>query len=174
MKDKRLFLLWALFVALILIGVFIGARLGWVASVLKDDSTRLIAIPLVLFVVTTAWCGRLSWRLSSGDDPREIGYALPSPWFASSVCVSLGLLGTAVGYFLMIRQGGGTAQTLFEQIRSGMGIAFINTIVGGYCGLLLEVQCHFLQQAAKKAQRKRREDRAIERFKNRKRKQVTP
>lgn len=158
MSEKRLFLQWALFVSLVAIFAFIVMFLGWSGYVFKGDSTHITLVTLGVFVYTTAWCGRLAWRLSNGEDPALIGHSLASGWFASSVCVTLGLLGTVIGYYLMMQNATGTgddaAEQLVYQIRSGMGTVLINTVVGGLCGLLIEIQSHFIGQATKKAARK--------------------
>jgi len=163
MKDKRLFLQWALFVALIVIGAVIGTRLGWAKYVFSGDSTHLTLVPLALFVFTTGWCGRLSWKLSNGGDLAEIRHTLESTWFSSSVCVNVGLLGTAIGYYLMMK-GEGSAEQVVLQVKHGMNTAFMNTIVGGFCGQLIEAQSHFLGQAVKESARARREVRRAERI----------
>lgn len=155
METKSLFLKWALFACLVVIGAAIVSSLGWAGYVLNGDETHLTLVNLVVLALTTAWCGRLSWRLSNGAAPKEIKHALESGWFASSVCVTLGLLGTVVGYYMMLQSGPGggedAGEQLVRQIRASMGTALINTVVGGFCGLIIELQSHFIGQAAKKA-----------------------
>lgn len=151
MLRRKLFLQWALFVCLVVISASIGVSLGWTGYVFGGDPTHVTTITLCVFVFTTIWCGRLCWRTEKGDDPKTIRRSLASGWFASSVCVTLGLLGTVIGYFIMMQNvsGGaeGAAEQLVSQIRLGLGTVLINTIVGGVCGLLIEVQSHFIGQA---------------------------
>jgi hypothetical protein len=155
MESKSLFLKWALFACLVAIGAAIASTLGWAGYVMNGDETHLTLVNLTVLAFTTLWCGRLSWRLSNGEDPRVIKHALESGWFASSVCVTLGLLGTVVGYYMMLQSGPGggedAGEQLVRQIRASMGTALINTVVGGFCGLLIELQSHFIGQAAKKS-----------------------
>ncbi len=159
MREKRLFLQWALFICLVAIGAAIAASLGWSGYVFHGDSTHLTVVTLSVFVLTTAWCGRLCWRFASGENSKAIEHALASGWFASSVCVTLGLLGTVIGYYLMMQGvadgGEDAAEQLVRQIRAGMGTVLINTVVGGICGLLIEVQSHFIGQAVKAVKRAR-------------------
>lgn len=152
MHGKRLFLQWSLFACLVALGAAIGGSLGWFGYVFKGDPTHLTSVTLAIFVFTTAWCGRLCWRLENGDDPEAIGHSLASGWFASSACVTLGLLGTVIGYFVMMQGAGdgeNAAEQLVRQIKLGMGTVLINTIVGGFCGLLIEAQSHFIGQAVR-------------------------
>ena len=155
MRSKNLFLQWALFVCLVLIGTAIGTSLGWMGYVVNGDPTHITLVTLAVFVCSTLYLGRLSWRLTNGGDAKVIAHKLSTGWFASSVCVTLGLLGTVVGYFVMMQGVPGTgedvAEQLVHQIRAGMGTVLVNTIVGAICGLLIEVQSHFIEQAAKRA-----------------------
>ena len=155
MQDKRLFLGWALFMCLVAITAFIGVNLGWAGYVAKDP-THITLATLFVFTIATAWCGRLSWKLSSGHDPAEIEEDLAHGWFASSLCVSIGLAGTAVGYYLMLKHGDavGDPSEVIRQAFAHTSIAIINTILGAVCGLIVEIQSHFIGHAVKKALRR--------------------
>ena len=155
MQDKKLFLHWMLFVWLVLIGGVISVSLGWMGRVLNGDPTHITLVTLAVFVSTTLYLGRLSWKLTNGESAKIVAQKLSTGWFASSACVTLGLLGTVVGYFLMMQGVPGTGEDvagqLVQQIRAGMGTVLINTIVGGVCGLLIEVQSHFISQTVERA-----------------------
>ena len=154
MKGKTLFLRWALFMSLVTVGCLIGINLGWL-KYLKSDPTHLTLATIATFLLATAWLGRLSWRLSSGADPAEVEEDLSHGWFASSLCVSIGLAGTAIGYYLMLQNGNATGDpsTVIREAFAHTSIAIINTVTGAICGILLEVQSHFVGHAVKKALR---------------------
>lgn|SRR3989338_1216397 len=154
MRGRHLFLQWSLFVCMLAIGLVILARLGWSGYVLQGDSTHVTLVTFGVFVLTTVWCGRLAWRASSGENPELIRHDLETSWFASSVCVTLGLLGTVIGYLILAQAAGGgeeAADQLVRQIRLGMSTVLVNTVVGGACGLFIEIQSHFLGRALKPA-----------------------
>lgn len=152
MHDKRLFLKWALFASLIVIGAIIAANLGW-TEYLGNDPTHITYITLTVFCLATIWCGRLSWRLAGGRDPKAVSMELKHGWFASSLCVSIGLIGTAVGYHIMLQHGhsGGEPGQVIDQAFANTSIAIINTVVGAICGVLVEIQSHFVEHAVDKA-----------------------
>lgn len=154
MQGKRLFLKWTLFTSLIAIGAFIGASTGWIGY-LKNDPTHITLATLTVFAIATAWLGRLSWKLSNGHDPEVVREELDHGWFASSLCVSIGLIGTAVGYYLMLQHGnaGAEASEVIRQTFANTSIAIVNTVFGAVCGVLIEIQSHFIGHAAKKALR---------------------
>mgnify|MGYP001559907928 CR=1 FL=1 len=155
MPGKRLFLQWTLFACLAAIGAFIAARMGWVGY-LRNDPTHITLITLGVFVFATVWLGRLSWRLSSGHNPEIVREELGHGWFASSLCVSIGLIGTAIGYYLMLKDGNasGDAAEVINRLFANASIALINTVVGGVCGVFVELQSHFIGHAITKALRK--------------------
>lgn len=150
--GKRLFLQWSLFMCLVAIGAFIAANLGWVGYV-RNDPTHITYFTLVVFCLATLWLGKISWRFSNGDDPEELEHALEHGWFASSLCVSIGLIGTAVGYYIMLKNGVGSGDPS-DVVRRAFGdtsIAIINTVFGAVCGVIVEVQSHFIGHNVKKA-----------------------
>lgn len=151
-SGKRLFLQWSLFMCLVAIGAFIAAGLGWVGY-LKSDPTHITLITLTVFLAATLWLGRLSWRFSNGTDPAKLEDDLEHGWFASSLCVSIGLIGTAVGYYLMLKNGNaaGDPQDVIRNAFANTSIAIINTVFGAVCGVIVEVQSHFIGHAVKKA-----------------------
>jgi hypothetical protein len=155
MKDKRLFLRWALFMSLIAIGGFIAAGLGW-AGYVTDDPTHVTFVTLGVFFLATAWCGYLCWRLSNGHDPEDVRHALDHGWFASSLCVSMGLIGTAIGYYMMLKNGnaGGEPSAVIRQAFAHTSVAIINTVTGAVCGVIVEIQSHFIGHAVKNALRR--------------------
>lgn len=152
MKGKRPFLQWSLFTCLVLIGLIIGAKLGLVGLVFEHDPTRMITVNALVFLVTTVWLGRLSWRLDGGENLRIVEDELENGHFAAEACVTLGLLGTVIGYIAMVQNSGSGSQ-LADQIRGSLGPALISTAVGGFCGILLQVQSHFIGQGLKRAAR---------------------
>lgn len=149
MEGRYLFLKWVMFAILLVLGTIIMFSLGWFRNVLSGDPTRLSTVNLFVFVFTTAWCGWLSWKASAGADATLIAHQLNTGWFIANVHVVLGIIGTALGFFIMLRHSGDGAdagQQMAKQIQLGMATVLINTIVGGICNLLIEIQSHFIGQ----------------------------
>ena len=163
MSGKRLFLQWSLFICLVAIGAFIAADLGWVGY-LKRDPTHITYATLVVFFLATGWLGKLSWDLSKGADPGELEDRLEHGWFASSLCVSIGLIGTAVGYYLMLKNGDsvGDPQQVIREAFANTSIAIINTVFGAVCGVIVEVQSHFIGHAVRRASKEAKKRASLE------------
>ena len=153
MKEKRLFLQWAVMACLIVVGAAFALNLGY-AAYIHDDPTHVTYVTLSFFVLATCWCGRLAWSLSGGRDPGDIEIDLKLGHYASSLCVSIGLIGTAIGYYLMLKEGGaeGEASEIIKRTFANASVAIVNTVVGGVCGVLIEIQSKYLEHATAKAE----------------------
>lgn len=154
MKAKRLFLQWSLFVTLMIVSAAIAMQLGWIEQLFRSDTIHLVYLTITMFVLATAWCGYLCWKLGGAHDTASITHAVEHSRYAAGVCWKLGILGTVVGYFLVVLQpagGGGDASVqLAHQIRSGMAVSLSNTIVGLVCVVLIEAQLHLIWHAMEK------------------------
>jgi len=76
-------------------------------------------------------------------------------WFITGIVVKLGLLGTVVGFVLMLRSVSdieqldtSDIQVLMQQMTLGMGVAMNTTLVGLVSSMLLGVQYLMLDRAA--------------------------
>lgn len=76
-------------------------------------------------------------------------------WFVTGVVVKLGLLGTVVGFVLMLRSVSdidqldtSDIQALMQQMTLGMGVAMNTTLVGLIASILLGIQFLMLDRAA--------------------------
>ncbi len=76
-------------------------------------------------------------------------------WFVTGVLVKLGLLGTVVGFILMLGSVSGLEnldtsdiKELMQQMTSGMGVAMNTTLVGLVCSVLLGMQYLLLDRCA--------------------------
>ncbi len=79
--------------------------------------------------------------------PDEIG------WFASDAMIKLGLLGTIIGFILMLSSVVNvtefdvtTMQKILANMSSGMGTALYTTMAGLICSLLATAQYHMIER----------------------------
>lgn len=154
MQGKSLFLRWTLFMCLVVIAAFIGLALGG-SGHLASDPTHITYLTLTVFTLASLWCGRCAWKLSNGSNPHEVEEDLAHGWFASSLCVTIGLIGTAVGYYIMLKNGNasGDPSEVIRKAFANTSIAIVNTIFGAVSGALVELQSHFVGTAITKAKR---------------------
>lgn len=164
MTAKRLFLRWSLIGSLTMAGFCIITFLGWIDMMVEYDVTKLSVVILCVFTVATLWCGRLTWRLDRRipltHGPafarmkfiKSIENEAEHGWFAAGLCEKLGLTGTVFGFVIMLIGGfhgidssdPASMQRLLEQLGTGMSTAFITTLVGVVCSIILSIQYHLL------------------------------
>lgn len=76
-------------------------------------------------------------------------------WFVSDLMIKLGLLGTIVGFVLMLGSVANvtdfdvsTMQTILKKMSTGMGTALYTTFAGLICSILTAMQYYMLDQAS--------------------------
>jgi len=81
--------------------------------------------------------------------PHEIG------WFIADITLKLGLLGTIIGFILMLGSVAGTSdfdvstmQKILTDMSSGMGTALYTTLAGLVASMLLAAQYHMMDRGA--------------------------
>ena len=116
----------------------------------------------------SAWCGYKTWRLSKFLDRDEtekylvekIEELMEAGWFASDLCLSIGMVGTVIGFITMMSgfatidvSDMTTVQDMIKGLGSGMSTALYTTLVGLICSALLKIQYFNLSQAIDKARK---------------------
>lgn len=139
---------WLLFTIICISSVFIYYT-GFFEEVWVKDSSYLSYATLVLFFITSLFCGGNIFCFCKNKNPdlkyyerlEEIG------WFISELCLSLGMMGTIVGFIMMLSgfesvdmSNPQTIQNLLSQLGKSMATALYTTIVGLVCGSLLKIQ----------------------------------
>lgn len=73
-------------------------------------------------------------------------------WFVSEMCLNLGMLGTIIGFVLMLSgfetldiSNPSTISSLLSTLGKSMATALYTTLVGITCGCLLKVQYYILE-----------------------------
>ena len=153
---------------LILLGVIgfgayvIHANGLWTLLLVGDKSYLSLAIITLWVVVSARWFYLLRWverqKIQPQLDPilveSEYARRLNHGWFAADVALKLGLLGTVIGFILMlasIRDITGfdttSLQSALKAMSGGMAVALYTTLAGLVCNLLLRVQFQMLADA---------------------------
>lgn len=155
----KLFLRWWLFIMLISVGVFICWNLGLFDEMWKKDVTKISFIILAIFSYMSAWCGIKTWRLSAlsvnirnktsnRKRSKRIKELSKIGWFTSDIFLTLGMIGTLIGFIVMFRDAFSaldlsnvkSAQSVIGNVAIGMSTALYTTLVGLVASLLLKIQ----------------------------------
>ena len=83
-----------------------------------------------------------------GHRHREIVHDAEHVYFAVALCQLLGLVGAAVGFYLISTSGGsGSASDAVHHIITGLGAGLVATITGVLCSVILAIEHHGLVHA---------------------------
>lgn len=163
--KHTLFLKWWLFMSAIMAStLFLGAS-GMLITLWDKDATKMSFLLLTLFYCMSAWCGYKTWRLSVFIDSNKtepylvekIEHLIEVGWFTSDLCLSIGMMGTVIGFIMMLGGFAGidiadmsTVQGLIKGLGVGMSTALYTTLTGLVCSALLKIQYFNLSQAIDK------------------------
>ena len=163
--KHTLFLKWWLFITIIVVGFIFAASQGFVETIWKADSTKLSFLLLIIFLKMSAWCGYKTWTLSRFIDEKKqekhivekIEHLIEVGWFTSDLCLTIGMIGTVVGFIMMLSgfttvdtSDIKTVQDLIKTLGVGMSTALYTTLMGLICSAGLKVQYFNLSQAIDK------------------------
>lgn len=158
---KNLFFLkWWLVFSLFSIAFIFCVNLGLVKEIYTKDLSYLSMATLVLFYYQSICCGKLFYGISSNISKNTLSkeklknYMIKSEngWFVSEMCLNLGMLGTIIGFVLMLSgfetldiSNPSTISSLLSTLGKSMATALYTTLVGITCGCLLKVQYYILE-----------------------------
>lgn len=154
--KHRYFLKWWLM--FLLLTIFSGFCLynDIFISIWNNDVTKLSFFIIFLFVVQTGVCGINTFRAGSGAD-NEIRDRIEAGWFMSDLFLSIGMVGTVIGFISMLAgfstlsiEDVSTVQELIKDLGFGMSTALYTTLVGLISSVFLKIQYFNLEQCVRK------------------------
>lgn len=168
MKNNKFytFLRWWIFT----LGVgglcFLVGWLGFFETLFYADISKLSFVILLIYLILSIKCGVLTYRYDkdvaySGtkitDAKKHILKSLQPGWFWAEICLSIGMIGTIIGFIIMMASGlenidfTNTEQTkvMIAELSRGMGTALYTTLIGLICAVLIRVQYFYLYQSIK-------------------------
>jgi len=142
--KKDLFLRWWLLFALIVAGSILAGITGLFGKINEADFTKISFLIYGLFLVFSIKCGLNTSRVKEDQ----------GGWFMSDVFITLGMIGTVVGFIYMLSTCFASIDTsqpqtmrlALSKMSTGMGTALYTTASGLVCSLLLKLQLFNLEQ----------------------------
>lgn len=148
---------------LIIFGAYLLYERGLMSILLEGDKSRLSWLIIGIWAAMSArWLYLLRWVQGQGDtanaptETREAMMArwLNHGWFAADSVLKIGLLGTIIGFILMLSPIAGLAsfdpaslQAALGQMSGGMAVALYTTLTGLVVNIVLRFQFQFLADA---------------------------
>ena len=160
MNKYSLFLRWWLLFTLIVVGTIFAHYGGFFEFLYQKDRSFLSFVILYFFFFMSVWCGIKTWNLSrhhGAVTPSELNHFERSEehgWFAAELCMTMGMIGTVVGFIWMLAgfatidlTNMTTVQGFISELGMGMSTALLTTLTGLVCGALLKIQYFNLSQS---------------------------
>ena len=151
----KTFTKWFLLNAIVVTAVFFAETKGALSMMVKNDVSHLTIVIMVLYVLFTAFVGKLCYLADSVDkkkvnrhDAAKLSRQAEVGWFAAEHFFSLGLLGTVFG--LCVATAGNLDETaqvssIVAGLKTGLNTAFYTTICGIVFSLPLQAQLMILR-----------------------------
>jgi|TARA_R110000765_G_scaffold93602_1_gene176442 hypothetical protein len=151
MRGQGMFLRWWLLFVLIMVGGVFAFLFDAHLHIYQKDVTKLSFLIIAIFSIMTCKCGFTTYKLvmfkSTKKSMKDIISASNVGWFFSDLCLNIGMIGTVVGFIMMLAGFAGadpsntqSIQNLMNSMSSGMSTALYTTLVGLICSSLLKLQ----------------------------------
>lgn len=164
LNANKSFMQGLILLGLIVFGIYLLYERGLVALLLEGDNSRISwGIIGIWLVMSARWLHLLLWVQRKNRDLGDwhgqsiditetiLARWLNHGWFAADAVLKLGLLGTIIGFILMLAPIASmqsfepaSLQTALGQMSGGMAVALYTTLTGLVCNLLLRLQFQFL------------------------------
>tara|TARA_Y100000593_G_scaffold43471_1_gene83178 strand:+ start:284 stop:766 length:483 start_codon:yes stop_codon:yes gene_type:complete len=132
----------------------VGLELAWIHGLLEfiydNDGTKLSLVIGIILIWQSIACG-----IELRKEPKwfeQNNITLERGWFFSDVVLSFGMIGTVIGFMIMLSgfkeldiTDVQTAQDMITQLGAGMSMALITTAVGLISSVALKLQFFMLQ-----------------------------
>ena len=153
MNKNNCFLKWWLLNCVILILGFISFKLNLFHEIYQKDSSYLCFIIMVLFFVVNFYNGFIAYNL---DKNKTIESKTEIAWFISELCLSLGMIGTVIGFIQMLAGFSSlnignvsSMQSLVVNMGYGMATALYTTLAGLIFGNILKIEAFDIERSFK-------------------------
>lgn len=157
---KASFLRWWLILCLTLIAVVGLVSKGLFVELWDADFTKLSFLIIGIYTVMTVYLGFLKIKcMNPYYDRKEnhLDLKLENCWFTADAMIALGMIGTVVGFIIMMGpafesinlQDVDSTSEVIAGMAYGMSTALTTTLVGLICSLLSKVQLMNFEYGAK-------------------------
>ena len=163
--KHKLFLRWWLLITLIICGSYYLFEQNLFHMLWDSDFTKLSFVIIGMFAAMSSWCGSITWRLSKYSDHKlhspnivsDTEHDIETGLFVSDLFFTIGMIGTVIGFIVMLSgfesvdlTNPETSRELMRTLGYGMSTALYTTLTGLICSSLLKLQYFNLSQKIEK------------------------
>lgn len=150
-EAKKPVAVWYTFVITLIALLQIAWLHGFISQAYEYDVTKISFLILFIFLWKTANCGILIHRKASGNTAVSSS-DIDAGWFWSDVVLSLGMVGTVIGFMIMLSSFGEVnfedvenSKQLISELSEGMSTALLTTLAGLTSSILIKIQFFSLE-----------------------------
>ncbi len=140
------YLRWWLMFCLMAIGAAVLYKFGMFEALNNADATKISFIIIAAFTMVTGYIGLLTKRRAFNEEITDQQFNIC--WFAADEASTLGLIGTVIGFMIMLSlafvgidvSDVTNVQGAINLLAIGMSSALSTTLCGMLAGLLLRLQ----------------------------------
>jgi hypothetical protein len=141
----NLVLKWWLIFCLTLLSVGISIHFDLHITLYDADVTKLSFLILIVFFSTSIWLGRKTYLVGVLEDYNQ---TTKVGWFIAESCLALGMIGTVIGFLLMLGisfsnldiTNQAALQDALINMAIGMSTALYTTLIGLISSLIIKIQ----------------------------------
>ncbi len=127
---------------------------GFIQTIYESDFTKISVLIAVIFLIQSVLCGIEMWEQTqkngSYKDAEEV---IEKGWLWSDIVLSLGMIGTVIGFMIMLAGFVGvdfsdfdSVQGLITKLSAGMATSLSTTLVGLITSVILKLQFFNLER----------------------------
>ena len=150
-EIKRPLALWYTFITILTVLVHLGWSFGLIEQVYNQDVTKVSFLIFFVLIWKTIDCGVLIYKKTKTDEDVS-DEDINSGWFWSDIVLSLGMVGTVIGFMIMLSSFGEAdfsdvenSKKLISDLSQGMSTALLTTLSGLLCSILIKIQFFSLE-----------------------------
>ena len=136
---------WWLIFCLTLLMMGVAGYFDLHTTLYNSDTTKLSFLILGIFGATSMWLGRKTYLIGVLEDYGQKTYV---GWFIAESCLALGMIGTVIGFLLMLGlsfsnldiTNQAALQDALISMAIGMSTALYTTLIGLACSLIIKIQ----------------------------------
>lgn len=144
--QNIVFIRWWVIICSVVLCVSVLQYKGLFTALWYADNSRISFFVLGVFAIVSGFVGYLTFKISH-EQYQYIKF-LPACWFAAETLMGLGMIGTLIGFMLMMGpalegidpQNVAAGKEAIIQMAKGMSVAITTTLTGLSCSLLLKLQ----------------------------------
>jgi len=141
----NVFLKWWLIIVLSVIGSCVSIYFDFDKFLYENDLTKLSLVILLFFTISSIIVGYKRYKQFV---EKVDTYTYETEWFVSEILVSLGMIGTVIGFIYMLYTVFGNLdvgdtsiiKASLSTMANGMGTALLTTLIGLTSSVLLKCQ----------------------------------